>query len=79
MICLPITSVELKDIINIYFLIERDHLQFLGQFLEGRLLTLIDHNLHHLFADQLLLGVLGIASCSHLLTGSSCEPNAEHS
>lgn len=65
-----------KDIINIYW---EKNLQFLHQLLEGRLLALIDHDLHHLLTDQLLLRGLGIASCSHLSASSLGEGNSENS
>ena len=39
---------------------------------------LVDHNLHHLLADELALGALGVTSCSNLLIGSLGEANAEH-
>jgi len=41
-------------------------------------LGLVDHNLHHLLADELALGALGVASCSNLLIGSLGEADAEH-
>jgi hypothetical protein len=41
-------------------------------------LGLVDHNLHHLLADELALGALGVASGAHLLVGSLGETNAEH-
>jgi hypothetical protein len=42
-------------------------------------LCLINHNFHHLLADELLLGALGVAGCSDLLAGSLGEADAEHS
>ena len=39
----------------------------------------VDHDLHHLLADEFLLGVLGVAGGSHLLGGSLGEANAEQS
>ena len=39
---------------------------------------LVDHNLHHLLADELALGALGIASGANLTVGSLGEANAEH-
>lgn len=42
-------------------------------------MTLIDHDFHHLLADQLLLGALGIAGCSDLSGSSLSEADAEHS
>ena len=39
---------------------------------------LVDHNLHHLLADELALGAFGVASSSYLLVGSLGETNAEH-
>ena len=57
---------------------ERCILQFLGKLLERRLLCLVDHNFHHLLADQLALRSLGIASGANLLAGSLGETNAEH-
>jgi hypothetical protein len=42
-------------------------------------LGLVDHNLHHLLADELALGALGIASGANLTAGSLGESDAEHS
>jgi len=53
--------------------------EFFGKILEGRLLALIHHNFHHLFADNLLLRALGIAGSLHLLPCSLCETNSEDS
>ncbi len=53
-------------------------LQFLGKLLESRLLGLIDHNLHHLLADELALRSLGIAGGANLAAGSLGETDAEH-
>ena len=54
------------------------NLQLLGKLLESRFLGLVDHNLHHLLADKLALGSLGVASSADLAVGSLCETNAEH-
>jgi hypothetical protein len=58
---------------------KREYLQLLGKILQGGLLTLIDHDFHHLLADQLLLGALGIAGSSDLSGSSLSEADAEHS
>jgi len=42
-------------------------------------LTLIDHDLHHLRTDHLLLGTFGIAGGSDLSGCSFSEADAEHS
>ena len=55
-----------------------EYVQFLGKLLEGRLLSLVDHNLHHLLADELALRALSVASSAHLVLGSLGEANAEH-
>jgi len=47
--------------------------------LEGVLLDLLLHNLHHLLTDELLVRSLGIAGSLDLLLGLLCESNAEHS
>ena len=39
---------------------------------------LVDHNLHHLLADELALGALGVASGANLTAGSLGETDAEH-
>jgi len=54
------------------------NLQLLGKLLESRFLGLVDHNLHHLLADKLALGSLGVASSADLAVGSLGEANAEH-
>lgn len=56
----------------------RGDLQFLGKLLEGGLLGLIDHNFHHLLADELALGALGVAGGADLAASSLGEANAEH-
>jgi len=53
--------------------------KFLSEFPKSRLLSFINHDLHHFFTDQLLLRVLGIACSSDLLASSLCETNAENS
>jgi len=47
--------------------------------LEGVLLDLLLHDLHHLLTDELLVRSLGIAGSLDLLLGLLCESNAEHS
>lgn len=54
------------------------NVQLLGKFLEGGLLSLADHNLHHLLADELALRTLSVACGANLSAGSLCETNAEH-
>jgi len=54
------------------------YVQFLGKLLEGRLLSLVDHNLHHLLADELALRALSVAGGADLAVGSLGETNAEH-
>ena len=54
------------------------NLQLLGKLLESGFLGLVDHNLHHLLADKLALGSLGVASSADLAVGSLGEANAEH-
>ena len=71
---MPIESWTLKDIINNW-----KNIQFLGKLLKGRLLGLVDHDLHHLLADELSLRTFGVASSSDLSAGSFCESDAEHS
>jgi len=41
-------------------------------------LGLIDHNLHHLLANELALRSLGVASGANLAAGSLGETDAEH-
>ena len=55
-----------------------EYVQFLGKLLEGGLLGLVNHNLHHLLADELALGALGVACSADLAIGSLGEANAEH-
>lgn len=50
----------------------------LGKFLEGGLLGCVDHNFHHLLADELALRALGVAGGANLAAGSLSEANAEH-
>ena len=54
------------------------NIQLLGKLLEGRLLSLADHNLHHLLADELALRPLSVAGGADLSAGSLGEANAEH-
>ena len=54
------------------------NVQLLGKLLEGRLLSLADHNLHHLLADELALRALSVAGSADLSAGSLGEANAEH-
>ena len=54
------------------------YVQLLGKLLEGRLLSLADHNFHHLLADELALRALGVAGSADLSAGSLGEANAEH-
>ena len=42
-------------------------------------MCLVNHNFHHLIADGLDLGGLGVASGSDLSACSFCESNGEHS
>jgi hypothetical protein len=56
-----------------------EYVQLLGKILEGRLLALVHHDFHHLFADNLLLRALSITGCLHLFTCSLCESNTEDS
>jgi hypothetical protein len=61
-----------------YCIDRKEHLQFLGELLEGGFLGLVDHNLHHLLADELLLGAGCVAGGADLAAGSLGETNAEH-
>ncbi len=54
------------------------NVQLLGKLLEGGLLSLADHNLHHLLADEFALRALGVAGSADLSAGSLGEANAEH-
>lgn len=47
--------------------------------MEGALGHFVEHDLHHLLADDLLLGVLGVTGGCNLLLVSTGESNAEHS
>ena len=58
--------------------IRERHLQLLGKLLKSGLLGLVNHNFHHLLADELSLGALGVAGGTHLLAGSLGEANGEH-
>jgi len=49
------------------------------ELLESRLLNSCLHNLHHLFNDQLLVGVFSITCGLHLLLGSLSESDCEQS
>lgn len=53
--------------------------KFLGKFLQGRLLHLVDHDLHHLLSNLLSLGTLGIAGGFDLSTSSLGEANSKQS
>lgn len=46
--------------------------------MEGALGDLVDHDFHHLLADDLLLGVLGVASGLDLSLVSTSKGDAEH-
>lgn len=52
--------------------------ELLGKLLEGGLLSLANHNLHHLLADELALRALGVAGGANLSAGSLGETDAEH-
>lgn len=52
--------------------------QLLGKLLESGLLGLVNHDLHHLLADELALRALGVASSADLATGPLGEADAEH-
>ena len=54
------------------------HLQLLEQALEGVLGGLVDHDLHHLLADELLLRVLRVGGGLDLTLVSAGEGDAEH-
>ncbi len=54
------------------------YVQLLGKLLESGLLSLVNHDLHHLLADELALRSLGVAGGTNLSAGSLGEPNAEH-
>ena len=41
-------------------------------------MSFINHNLHHLLADELALGALGVAGGADLVFGSLGKANAEH-
>ena len=70
----------LENIIINYRSFEVDqYLQLLEEILEGGLLGSSDHDFLHLGADELLLGVLGVASGLDLSLVASGESNAEHS
>jgi len=66
---------ETIQVYNKYFSIE--YLQFSEEVLEGRFLGLVDHDLHHLGADVLDLGSLGVASGLDLFVLSAGERNGE--
>jgi len=51
----------------------------LDEILEGRLLDLREHNLHHLLSDKFLMGSFGVSSSLHLSGGLVSESNGEHS
>ena len=42
-------------------------------------MSFVDHDFHHLLADELPLRSLGVACGSDLLAGSFCEADAKHS
>ena len=54
------------------------NVQLLGQLLKCGLLSLANHNLHHLLADELALRALGVACGADLSACSLGESNAEH-
>ena len=54
------------------------NVQLLGQLLKCGLLSLANHNLHHLLADELALRALGVACSADLSACSLGESNAEH-
>ena len=54
------------------------YVQLLGKLLESGLLSLVNHDLHHLLADELALRTLSVASGADLAAGSLGETNAEH-
>ncbi len=54
------------------------YVQLLGKLLEGGFLSLVDHNFHHLLADELALRSLSVASGANLTAGSLGETDAEH-
>lgn len=54
-------------------------LQFLGEILESGLLGVLDHDFHHLLADERSLRALGVAGGSNLSSCSLSEANGEHS
>jgi len=51
--------------------------QLLEEVLERRFLALVNHNLHHLLADVLDLGSLGVAGSLHLFVLAAGERDAE--
>jgi len=53
--------------------------KLLGQLLECRFLGFIQHDLHHLSANQFLLRAFSIASSFHLFACSPSEGNGKHS
>ena len=55
------------------------NLQGLGEILEGVLLDLGLHNLHHLLSNELLVGSLSVAGGLNLSWCFLGESNAEHS
>lgn len=59
--------------------LEALYLQNFDEILKSVALDLLLHNLHHLLADELLVGCLGIAGSLDLLLGLLCKSNAEHS
>ena len=54
------------------------YVQLLGKLLESGLLSLVNHDLHHLLADELALRALSVAGGADLSAGSLGEANAEH-
>ena len=54
-------------------------IQFLGKLFQSGFLGLVNHNFHHLLADELSLGALSVAGSADLLSCSLGEANGEHS
>lgn len=54
-------------------------IQFLGKLFQSGFLGLVNHNFHHLLADELSLGALSVAGGSHLLSCSLGDAKSKHS